>query len=217
MLLAMSGSANPQRRALRSDAQRNHRRILAAARAELAERGPAIRLEDVARRAEVGLATLYRRFAGRRELVAAVFDQYFTEEVEPLLAEAAAEPDAWLGLRRGLEESLETVVRNGALLNAVHETGVTMSDVLPRFLATMGEVLRRAQRDGRVRAELGERDLTAVVVMVLATATTGVAERATGESCGWRRYLALLLDGSRPGGAELPCPPGEAPSADAGC
>lgn len=209
----MSDSENRSQRALRSDAQRNHLRILAAARAELAEHGPVIRLEDVARRAEVGSATLYRRFAGRQELVHAVFDQYFTEEIEPLLHEAAADPDAWRGLTRGLSGSLATVVENESLLLAVRESGVDMADVVPRFLGPMGEVLRRAQRDGAVRADLVERDLTAFVVMVLAAAGSGAAKRATGEPEGWRRYLALLLDGSRAGAVEdLPCAP-----ADGGC
>lgn len=204
--MRVSDSENSPKRALRSDAQRNHSRILAAARAELAENGPAIRLEDVARRAEVGLATLYRRFAGRQELVHAVFDQYFTEEIEPLLHEAAADPDAWRGLNRGLADSLATVVENKSLLHAVRESGVDMADVVPRFLGPLGEVLRRAQRAGYVRPDLVERDLTAFVVMVLAAAGSGVAERSTGAPEGWRRYLALLLDGSRAAAVEeLPC------------
>ncbi|GAB2663494.1 TetR/AcrR family transcriptional regulator [Saccharopolyspora gloriosae] len=209
----MSDSENGSKRALRSDAQRNHLRILAAARTELAEHGPAIRLEDVARRAEVGLATLYRRFAGRQELVRAVFDQYFTEEVEPLLHEAAADSDAWRGLTRGLTGSLATVVRNESLLLAVRESGVDMANVVPRFLGPLGEVLRRAQADGTVRPDLVERDLTAFVVMVLAAAGSGAAERATGAAEGWRRYLALLFDGTRAGaGEDLPCAP-----VDGGC
>ncbi|MFR9727690.1 TetR/AcrR family transcriptional regulator [Saccharopolyspora sp. MS10] len=193
----MSGSENSSKRALRSDARRNLSRILAAARAELTERGPAIRLEDVARRAEVGPATLYRRFAGRQQLVRAVFDEYFTTEVEPLLHEAAADPDPWRGLRRGLGDSVATVVRNSALLRAAGESGVPLNDVVPRFLAPMGELLRRAQRSGVVRPELVERDLTAVLVMALSAASSGVAEETTGGPEGWRRYFAVLLDGCR--------------------
>lgn len=197
-------------RALRADAQRNHRRILAAARAALEEAGAGVPLEDVARRAEVSVATVYRRFTGRQDLVRAVFEQYFTDEIEPLVHAAAAEPDPWVGLCRGLEQTVATVVENTALLQATRDAGVGPADVAGRFLEPLGEVLRRAQRAGRVRSDLRPEDLGALVVMAVAATASGAAAEATDLRDGWRRYLALMLDGSR-AAPELPALPGGPP------
>jgi AcrR family transcriptional regulator len=75
----------PPRRTLRADARRNHEAIVAAAREAFAEVGPDVPLEEVARRAGVGASTLYRRFAGREDLVAAVFTDYFDEHIDVLV------------------------------------------------------------------------------------------------------------------------------------
>ena len=63
----------PDARVLRADAERNRERILAAARDVFAERGLDAPLESIARRAGVGQATLYRRFATRQDLLVAAF------------------------------------------------------------------------------------------------------------------------------------------------
>ena len=70
-------------RRLRADAARNSERLVRAAREVFAEQGPEARLDEVARRAGVGVATLYRRFPDKAVLVRAVLDQAFHERVAP--------------------------------------------------------------------------------------------------------------------------------------
>jgi len=79
-------------RELRSDARRNHQQILAAARDLFVERGPSAPLEDIARRAGVGIGTLYRRFSDRETLMRAVVLDALVETVE--IAERAGREEA---------------------------------------------------------------------------------------------------------------------------
>ena len=74
----MTASSMP---GLRSDAARNHQRIVTAAAAAFEEDGPAVSLDDIARRAGVGIATLYRRFGTREELIKAVAEHVFAAEI----------------------------------------------------------------------------------------------------------------------------------------
>ncbi|MEU1880483.1 helix-turn-helix domain-containing protein [Streptosporangium sp. NPDC020072] len=188
----------------RADALRNSDRIVRAAITALREGGTAVPLDEIARRAGVGIATVYRRFGDRDGVIRACFETYFTEEVEPhaLAARRAADP------RQGLAEALgaivDTLAAHRALLTAAREAGAFTESLFERFGAPLGDVLADAQRRGLVRADLLVRDLAAMVVMTLATiGPTGLD--------GHRRYLTLLFDGTRPSEAPLPPPsePGE--------
>src|SRR3954464_10902416 len=79
---------------LRADAERNRTALLAAARVVFGEHGLEASLDEIARRAGVGNATLYRRFPTRRDLIAAVFAGQMNEYVE-LADRALREPDPW--------------------------------------------------------------------------------------------------------------------------
>src|SRR4051794_4136234 len=79
---------------LRADAERNRTALLAAARVVFGEHGLEASLDEIARRAGVGNATLYRRFPTRRDLIAAVFAGRMSEYVE-LADEALRNPDPW--------------------------------------------------------------------------------------------------------------------------
>ena len=80
-------------RRLRADAARNSEKILRAARAMYAESGPDASLEEIARRAGVGIATLYRRFPNKEELVRAALEQKITEAMSPAIARALDDSD----------------------------------------------------------------------------------------------------------------------------
>jgi AcrR family transcriptional regulator len=80
----------PAGRGLRLDAARNQERILRAAAGAFEQLGPAASLEEVARRAGVGIATVYRRFGSREQLVRAVFAHLFATEIEPATAATSA-------------------------------------------------------------------------------------------------------------------------------
>lgn len=189
----------------RSDARRNGERIVAAAIAAFADGGPQIRLEDLAARAGVGVATVYRLFGGRDGLVGAAFEAVFGKQVEPVALAARAEPDPASGLRAALNGTLEVVATHRALFRAAREAGVIRVDTTERYLRDLDDVLGAAQRAGAVRSDVTVRDLAAVLVMVLA-----VMHDQDRDGADRGRYLALLLDGLRPGFAALP-PPSRSP------
>ncbi|GAA3574183.1 TetR/AcrR family transcriptional regulator [Nonomuraea rosea] len=164
----------------RADAQRNYDLLLAAAARVFAERGADAPLDDVARRAGVGNATMYRHFPTRSDLLVAVY----ADEVAQLCASGevllATEPPTealheWL--RRFMEHvtskrDLATAITNdtpaGALLAGWHES----------MLTTATTLLDAAKRAGAVRADLDVRDLlTLVMGIALATADQAHAER----------------------------------------
>jgi AcrR family transcriptional regulator len=200
------GQAPPSRR-LRRDAQRNRDAILATARAVFAEQGLEAPLEEIARRAGVGIATLYRRFPTRVELLDAVLADTVDAHVRAA-TDALALDDPWDGLVAYLERTCELQAADRGLNDI-------MSIRLPRAAAVeaarkrlydlTGELLGRAQRSGQLRPELTVEDLA-----FLTWANTRIlqAVRAAGAPDAWRRHLGLLLDGFRADRAHpLPEPP----------
>src|SRR3954466_15110906 len=93
-------------RPLRADAARNRARLLAAAKTVFAERGLDATMDEVARRAGVGVGTAYRRFRNRDDLIAALFEERLDEFME-ILDTALADPDPWRGLSAFLERWME--------------------------------------------------------------------------------------------------------------
>ena len=183
-------------RGLRLDAVRNQERIVVAAAAAFAELGAEATLDEVARRAGVGVATVYRRFGNRDQLLRAVVEHVLAVEVEPV-AEVETD-DPWRDLAATLEASVAAVAGHRKVVALAHATGGLDVDVVDRYLRRLDRLLVRALAAGLVRPELEPRDVAMSVVMVLATVRDG---NRAGE---WRRYLALLLDGMRPAAAPLP-------------
>ena len=189
-------------RVLRADAARNHERIVVAAAAAFEELGGGVALEEVARRAGVGVATLYRRFRNRDQLVRAVLEHVVATEIRPATAVETDEP--WRDLVVTLEALVGSMATHRTVLALAHEAGAIDVDMVESYLSRLDRLLRRALDAGVVRPELRARDLSAVVVMALATVhdkDSGGADR--------RRYLALLMDGLRPAPGVLP-PPSDA-------
>jgi AcrR family transcriptional regulator len=188
----------------RSDALRNRARVVAAAVSAFDEVGPQVRLEDLAERAGVGVATVYRLFGGRDGLVRAAVEAVFDAEIEPLGRAAARAADPSTALRDVLGATLERVAAHRGLFHAARETRVIGVDVAERYLRDLDDVLGAAQRAGAVRTDVTLRDVAVLLVMVLAVTQDddpGGADRS--------RYLALLLDALRPGAPALP-PPAQA-------
>ena len=193
-------TASPAR-GLRLDAARNHQRIVSAATAAIAELGAAVTLEEVARRAGVGVATVYRRFRTRDQLVRAVAAHVLTAVVEPVAA--AESDDPFADLAATVEATVAAVAGHREVVALAHAAGVIDVDLVDRYLHRLERLLDRARAAGVVRPELEPHDVATAVVMVLATVRA--------DTCGdWRRYLALLLDGMRPAPTALPVTPGAA-------
>ncbi|MGP3926679.1 TetR/AcrR family transcriptional regulator [Streptomyces sp. 8N616] len=191
---------------LRRDAQRNRELLIAAARQVFAEQGLAAPLDDIARRAGVGNATLYRRFPTRQDLIEAVFGESLAA-TRQAGEEARLAADAWSGLTRYLERIFEGLAddrgANDLLTTGIR--GVPSLDALhPHNRETIGILIARAQEQGTVRADVVAEDLlfTLAALGKVVPASVAVAPDA------WRRYLALFLDGLRPDAARpLPAPP----------
>ena len=185
-----------------------------AAAGAFAELGADVTLEEVARRAGVGVATVYRRFRNRDQLVRAVVAHVLTAEIEPV-AEIETD-DPWRDLAATLEASVAAVAAHSEVVALAHAAGAIDVDVVDRYLHRLDRVLTRARAAGLVRPELEPRDLAVAVMMVLATVRRRSGRDGCGDGAagGWRRYLALLLDGMRPRAAPaLPgLPAGQHPS-----
>lgn len=193
-------------RGLRLDAARNQERIVAAAAAAFAELGGDVTLDEVARRAGVGVATVYRRFRNRDQLVRSVVAHVLAAEIEPVAAVETDDP--WRDLAATLEASVAAVAAHRDVVGLAHAAGGIDVDVVDRYLHRLDRLLSRARAAGLVRPELEPRDVAVAVVMVLATIRRDVggvgAVKTDAASGDWRRYLALLLDGMRPAPVPLP-------------
>jgi AcrR family transcriptional regulator len=163
--------------------------------------GVDVSLEEIARHAGIGAATLYRHFATKEDLVRAVLELAFAEQVEPVLAGALdAEGNAGAGLVRVLEAALTMAAVNRNALAAVKRPHRIPLGLAPSFFRRLAKVLAQAQREGAVRADLQAADLPRLVAMVITTMWFDEA------GDGWRRYLSLLEDALVPGAAS-PLPP----------
>lgn len=186
---------------LRADAARNHRRIVEAAAEAFESEGPDVPLEEIARRAGLGVATLYRRFRTREQLVRAVVEELFASEVEPTADVDTGDP--WEDLTGALARALDVIAGRTVILKLARAWTAYDVDTVQRYGRALGLLLDRAREAGVVRPELTVRDLSAVLVMAMTIARHGDQGGADR-----RRYLALLTDGLRP--APEPLPPGSA-------
>ena len=180
-------------RPLRADAARNRARLLVAARAVFAERGLDATMDEVARRAGVGVGTAYRRFRNRDDLIAALFEERL-DDFMGILDEALRDPDAWSGLTHFLERSMAMQSEDRGFRDLLLQSAEGR-ERMRRFRAEIrplvGELMRRAQDAGVLRADVDRRDVLLVSLMVGA-----VADFASEvEPDLWQRSLGLLLDG----------------------
>lgn len=183
---------------VRADARRNRATIVAAARAAVAELGSETPVEQIAQRAQVSARTLFRHFPTKDDLLAAVLEEYFAEQVEPVLLRATADPDPRRALETVLTESTAAVVEHPGML-ALISGGTRTTDISTRYLRPLAEILSRARRAGAVRADLTPDDIPCLVTMLVASASHA--------GQGWSRYLALMLDCLPPEAARTPLPP----------
>lgn len=204
----MSGIVG-ERPGQRRHARRNHELLVAAAREVFAEQGVEASLEEVARRAGVGIGTLYRHFATREALVEAIFERRIGELVAVAEA-AAAEPDGWSGLVRFLERTLERQVGDRVLKDVLmrYPSGAgRFASAREELRELIEHLLERAREQGKLRADFTLSDLALLFwsFTPLIDATAEVAPNA------WRRHLHWLLDGLR---ADVATPQAEPPLTD---
>ena len=186
--------------ALRADAARNRALIVAAAAEVFAERGLEASTAEIADRAGVGEATVYRRFPTKDDLIAAIIATQMEETLE-VAAECLLEPDPWRGIERFLFEIGERANADQGLSDSAKERCVASAELTPlrkRLLDICGELVRRGQRAGVVRKDVTGQDL---IFLIAASGSLGKLPFPELREDLWKRYLGLLLDGLRPAGA----------------
>jgi AcrR family transcriptional regulator len=198
--------ADPPARRLRADAARNREAVLCAAREVFAESGLDSPLEEIARRARVGIGTLYRRFPSRQDLVSAALVGKITEYAEAAERSLAA-PDPWTGFAgfvqaicalqagdRGLADLLLITMTPAGEIEAIRD----------RANRAVIELIDRAKAAGKVRADVTGEDL-----LLLLIANSSIAAVAGNDAPrALPRFVALMLDAFRAGQTSvLPGPP----------
>ncbi|SNX66020.1 TetR family transcriptional regulator [Streptomyces sp. TLI_55] len=203
------GATDSAGQLLRSDAERNRGRIIAAARTVFGRDGLHASMASVAREAGVGIATIFRHFPAKEELVAAVFADRMAAYAQAT-AEALANPDPWDGFTGYIEEvcAMQAADRGFADMMTMSFPGAEALEAL-RAQAYEGflELIDRAKDSGRLREDFTSRDL-----VLLLMANAGVLS-ATGDAApdAWRRLVAWMIQSFQaPARGPLPDPPEDA-------
>ncbi|WP_431873546.1 TetR/AcrR family transcriptional regulator [Amycolatopsis sacchari] len=191
-------------RPLRSDATDNRQRILAAARVAFGSRGFDVPMREIARRAAVGLATVYRRFPTKE----ALFAEAFAEQLalcSAIVEQGLAEPDPWRGFSLVLERLMEAHARDRgfrALLAQLPHTADVATD-RDRTLRMLLDLLHRAKESGQLREDIVLED-----VILAMMANEGIQARSPElRVAASRRLAALMLQSFRVRPEPAPLPP----------
>jgi AcrR family transcriptional regulator len=191
---AQRGSRKP-----RADAQRNRVGLLEAAKAAFAEVGPEASLDEIARRARVGIGTLYRHFPTRDAIVEAVYRREVQQlaDAAPRLVEALPPAEAlraWMRLfidyiaaKKVIAPALKSLVGGGSALYA---------DSGARITEAIGLLVERARASGAIRPDADSADLLRALIGF------AYVNSAPDWEASARRLIDLLIDGLRSQGAE---------------
>jgi AcrR family transcriptional regulator len=187
----------------RADAVRNRKRILDAARELFAEHGFDAQVDGIARRAGVGVGTVYRHFPNKEDLLEALVQARF-DGLAAAAREAIATEDPWHGFCEFMRYSAGVMARDRALSEAMFERpemmragaeGVGMPDLLTELVA-------KAQEAGDLRREVVWEDVPGLICGVGRALSEG---KIGPQEMSWERYMAIILDGLRaPGTNPLP-------------
>ncbi|MFI6347532.1 TetR/AcrR family transcriptional regulator [Streptomyces sp. NPDC050560] len=201
---------------LRSDALDNRDRILTAARALFASEGLGVPLREVARKAGVGPATLYRRFPTKQALIAETFrDEMVACHV--LVDEGLAEPDPWRGFCHVIERLCELHAQSrgfSKVFVTAYADQTELAEDRGQALHSISELAGRAKETGRLRQDFVLDDL---ILMLMAN--RGIhADSPAAQVAASRRFAALVIQAfqAAPGRAPLPPVPRLVPAAVAG-
>lgn len=198
-------SPRPQR----ADARRNAARILAAADAVFAAKGPSASTEEIARRADVAIGTVFRHFPTKAALVEAVFVERLQQLADAARAlEGADDPGAaffeffgrWAEVSAAKHAFADALASDGVDVDASAARG-PYPQVRADLLAAVESLLARAQRAGDVRDDIGIAELNAILI-----GTARAAEHTGADEAVLARTMAIVTDGLRPPTNQHPWP-----------
>jgi AcrR family transcriptional regulator len=190
-------------RPLRADARRNRERVITAAGDVFGESGRDAQMDDVARRAGVGVGTVYRHFPTKEALIEALAIDRF-EKILATGREALLNPDPWDAFAGALWAGAELTASDRAFTEIVGEISGPM--LLPPELEremreTFTELMLRAQKAGALREDLVMDDIPMFMCGI------GLGARKT-HPCpdAWKRHISIVIDGLRASSASAPLP-----------
>jgi AcrR family transcriptional regulator len=193
-LQALRGSRKP-----RADAQRNRDGLLEAAKAAFAEVGPEASLEEIARRADVGIGTLYRHFPTRDAMVEAVYrrEVQHLADAAPRLADSLPPAEAlrawmrvfidYIAAKKVIAPALKSLVGGGSALYA---------DSSARINGAIALLVERARASGDIRPDADSADLLRALIGF------AYVNSAPDWEASARRLIDLLIDGLRSQGGD---------------
>jgi AcrR family transcriptional regulator len=190
-------------RPLRADARRNRERVLVAAQVVFGEHGREAQMDDVARRAGVGVGTVYRHFPTKEALLEALAVDRF-ERILAVGKAALERTDPWEAFVEALWSGAELTASDRSFTEIVGEIQGPMplpAELLKDMNDTFGELMQRAQASGMLRPDLVIDDIPMFMCGI------GLGARKT-HSCpdAWRRHIAIVIDGLRASSASSPLP-----------
>jgi AcrR family transcriptional regulator len=185
-------------RTIRADARRNRERIVEAARAAFAEQGPEAQIDDIARRADVGVGTVYRHFPTKDALMGELIRLKLTAIRDRARRWLAAGGDPGEAFRGFLREQAEVIAKDAALQRMLwpesKETWVPLASLFEEVNDAVGELITRAKESGAIRRDLEVGDVRTFMCglgAIMAADARGVMP------FNWRRQLEFMLDGLR--------------------
>lgn len=202
------GPVSSVTRPLRKDAERNRQRIMQAAREVFAARGLTASLDDIARHADVGVGTVYRRFPEKEALIDALFEEGI-ERFGAIAQSALDNPDPWAGLVEFFEQAVGMQSADRGLKEILLSAGrgqERVAGMRARVAPIVAQLIDRAKAAGVLREDVTYHDVPLINMMLGAIAD---AARDSDPEL-WRRYLTIVLDGLRPGGPAPSPLPGQA-------
>jgi AcrR family transcriptional regulator len=190
---------------MRADARRNREAVIAAAKKLFADQGLDAQMPDVARAAKVGVGTVYRHFATKDDLIAALVAERFERLAESVRQNLQTD-DPWDGFCEFIRFATQIQAEDRGLCE-VMGSRPEMMDAAARA-AELPELcdrlVRRAQGSGQLRRDIAWEDIP-MIACGLGSVTPARGGPATGR---WPRLVEIILDGLRaPGGAKLPSAP----------
>ncbi|NUT92829.1 MAG: helix-turn-helix transcriptional regulator [Saccharothrix sp.] len=180
---------------MRADAVRNRAKVLAAADALVAEHGPGVSTEEVAKAAGVGVGTVFRHFPTKESLLTAVHVARL-DRLAATARELTRADDPGAALFTFVGEVVDQAAAKNAMAEALTNAGIDVmgvtSEAADALKQALRDLLENAQRAGAVRTDIGVPELSALLV-----GASRAAEHAAGDPQARERVLTVIRDGMR--------------------